>query len=45
MKAAIRQAVFSSIPEAVEFSVSTAVKDDDTLGKGQGFWSFLIGHY
>lgn len=47
MEAVIRQTVFSSIPETVEFSVSTAVDDDDTLGKGQGFlellnWTLLV---
>ena len=40
MEAVIRQSVFSSIPETVEFSVSTAV-DDDTLGQGLGFLELL----
>lgn len=41
METVIRQTVFSSIPETVEFSVSTAVDDDDTLGKDQGFLELL----
>lgn len=41
MEEVVRQAVFSSIPDAVEFAVSTVVDDGDTLGKGKGFLELL----
>ncbi|BEI22910.1 hypothetical protein KKIDH5335_12420 [Vibrio fluvialis] len=47
MEEVIRQTVFSSIPETVEFAVSTVVDDGDPLGKGKGFlelfeWTLLV---
>lgn len=47
MEEVVRQTVFSSIPDAVEFAVSTVVDDGDTLGKGKGFlelldWTLLV---
>ncbi|MNU07196.1 hypothetical protein D3C72_2526830 [compost metagenome] len=41
METLVRKTVFSSIPGAVEFFVSTAIDGVDTLGKGQGFLELL----
>lgn len=41
MEEVVRQTVFKSIPETVEFSVSTVVDDEDTQGKGRGFLDLL----
>ncbi|WP_229652014.1 TRAFAC clade GTPase domain-containing protein [Vibrio parahaemolyticus] len=41
MEEVVRQTVFSTISDVVEFAVSTVVDDGDTLGKGKGFLELL----